>query len=124
MKQGKNVYFVSESANIVCELQKEAEDRFGKDTILAYQKKYPDRDTQDWYNELKEVQDSWYNKKLVATNATITVGVNFDIPHFDICVIYSAGNSSCVRNTIQSHSRIRQLKQNEVYLFIDSRSKN
>ena len=60
---------------------------------------------------LKDVNATWINYKFILTNTKITVGVNFDLQHFDKVYLSMAGFSS-TRDIIQVSCRCRKLNTN------------
>ena len=90
-----------------------------KENVLSYDGSTDD----DMITNLKDVKKVWADPEiqLVIYTTCITVGVNFDTKDVFDCV-YIYGTSSCpaAREIIQSHARIRHLKDNVVYIALDS----
>lgn len=65
--------------------------------------------------KLNNVNENWIGKKCILTNTCITVGVNFDLKHFDS--IYAVwADFIKPRDLIQSCYRIRTLNDKKIYL--------
>jgi len=68
--------------------------------------------------KLKDVNNEWVNYDFVMSNNVITVGVNFDVLHFDQCYLFIA-NFNEVRDIAQFSYRPRNLNDNVIkYCFI------
>ena len=68
---------------------------------------------------LECVNDTWSKYNFVVTNTKITVGVNFDLQHFDL-VYLGVGGWNSARDLIQVSYRCRKLKENLIKVtFID-----
>jgi len=64
----------------------------------------------------QNVNEVWATKRCVVTNTTITVGVNFDIEHFDSIYAYYA-NWVSQRDFTQVLFRCRTIRTNNIYIF-------
>ena len=52
---------------------------------------------------------------------TITVGINFDRVHFDSLFVYGTCMSATVRDIFQATMRVRHLRNNKMYYYLQSR---
>ena len=67
------------------------------------------------------VHSWWKQFSFVGWSPTITVGVNFDEPHFHDMFVYATRQSANPRDMIQSHLRVRHLRNDAVYFCVDLR---
>ncbi len=72
--------------------------------------------------DLSNVNESWKELDLLMYTSSITVGVNFDIEHFDLLYMYSSCKSSCVRDMFQASMRCRHIKDNIMYYCLFDRA--
>jgi hypothetical protein len=73
--------------------------------------------------ELKMVSHVWGDPdvKLVLYTTKITVGIDFSIPDvFDLCYVFGMSTCPIARDLIQSHFRVRHLKDNKIYVALYS----
>lgn len=68
-----------------------------------------------------DVNNVWSNKRCVITNPCITVGVNFNLNHFD-CVFAFWAVWVSHRDFFQNLYRCRHLKSNEIHLIVDGKT--
>lgn len=68
-----------------------------------------------------DVNTIWSNKRCVITNPCITVGVNFDLNHFD-CIFAFWAVWVSQRDFFQTLYRCRKLKSNEIHLVINGKT--
>ncbi len=74
--------------------------------------------------KLKDVNNQWTQYDFVISNNVITVGVNFDVNHFDQCYLFIADFNE-MRDIVQFSYRPRNLKDNLVkYTFIKGYKKS
>lgn len=66
---------------------------------------------------LANINNEWKALDVVLTNSKITVGVNFDVKHFDACYLLLAPFSS-PRDVIQSSYRVRNFSSMATYAMI------
>ena len=118
IRTGKNVVVFSTSRSF---LQKDVQgllrQMLPEDDYIIY---LPDSAAK---SALKDAESQWLNKRVIAYNSTITVGVDFNIPDvFDTALVY-AQNYGCgpVRDVFQAIHRVRQLKDEEIFYFLGSR---
>lgn len=74
--------------------------------------------------DLNNVNEVWKDLDLLIYTSSITVGVNFDILHFDRLYIYSSCMASTVRDVFQSSMRVRHLKRNELHYCLYTQAFN
>lgn len=74
-------------------------------------------------NSLNDVNKEWGELDLVATTASITVGVNFDKKdHFNNIYIYmNASSKNNVRDVFQAHMRVRHIKDNVLKFCLNTK---
>lgn len=77
--------------------------------------KFYNADNKRDVDDLLNVNEKWVELDLLLYTSSITVGVNFDIPHFDELFMYSSCKSSIVRDNFQSSMRSRHIKDNILY---------
>lgn len=113
LKQGKNIVLASSSKNFITEkLQPLLLGVLRKDEYILYT---ADTDEEDKM-ALRKVEQIWKTKRLVAYSTTISVGVDFNLEHFDLLYVYAC-NFHCgpARDIIQSMHRVRKLRMNTMY---------
>jgi hypothetical protein len=91
---------------------------------------YDDMDNGIKNESLKNINIVWSQKKIVATTPIITVGNSFNenearkqpnyIPHFKHVLLMCGPGSCCVRDTIQTHKRVRYTQTNNIFFNITS----
>jgi len=65
-----------------------------------------------------DLNEEWVKYQLVATTATITVGISQTTEHFDsIFIDFQSCSKNLVSDAIQAHYRIRNLRSNEISVF-------
>lgn len=69
--------------------------------------------------EMSHVEDIWQEVDIVIYTPSITVGVNFDVQYFDRAYAWLTCKSVSCRTAMQSLHRVRHLKENLLYFFID-----
>jgi hypothetical protein len=77
--------------------------------------KFYNSNNYDDRGDLLDVNTHWNELDLLMYTSSITVGVNFDIEHFDLLYVYSSCKSSCVRDIFQSTMRVRHIKDKTMY---------
>jgi hypothetical protein len=107
-----------------------ASQQFGTDVLATVNHAFPHLSTR-YYNssvddsirdELRAVQDAWKSLDLLVYSPCITVGVNFDIPHFDTLFLYGSCMSTNIRDCFQSSMRARHIRTNECYYALHTKS--
>lgn len=89
-------------------------------------KKYPDKKIITYTGSKKAdfskgVNDIWIEYDLVMTTTTITVGISFDVLHFDcICLHVSSMSRNRIADVFQAHYRVRQTKDSMLYYSLDT----
>lgn len=75
-------------------------------------------------NRLRNVEEEWKDKLVVAYNTTITVGVDFNLPDVFHTVLVYAMNFGCcpVRDIFQAIHRVRKIKSNRIYYYLSGAS--
>ena len=84
---------------------------------------YSSKSGDDIMNDLKDINKAWAdpNIMLVIYTTKITVGVDFNLKDvFDCCYIYGTSTCPIARDLMQSHFRVRHLKDNVVYIALFS----
>ena len=111
LKQGKKLYVCMSSANRALEWASSLQAGFPDKRIKAY--------TRGEGKVINDVRGEWSELDVVLTTTTITVGVNFDIPHFHKCYMsFSVKSNNSVVDLFQCHYRARHLIDNEVVVHI------
>lgn len=65
--------------------------------------------------ELQNVNENWKDIDCIITTSTITVGVNFDIKHFDELFCYATSNTCTQRDIMQGLFRARHINDAVLY---------
>jgi len=67
-----------------------------------------------------DLNEEWTKYNFVSTTSTITIGCNQDEKHFDTCCIeFSSSSKNNISDAIQSHYRVRNLIDNEIYVKVE-----
>lgn len=61
---------------------------------------------------------SWTLVMVLMTTPSITVGVNFNLDHFDQLFVYASRYSCCPRDVLQMTMRVRRIADNVMYLYV------
>jgi hypothetical protein len=112
LKDGKKLFFVFGSKDKADTFKANVNKEMPWIRTLIYTRTEGNRD--DLYN----VRDIWNKCDLLIITSTITVGVNFNIAHFDSVFIYCSGFGPLIRDIIQAHMRIRHLTDNTMHYYI------
>lgn len=112
LKQGYNIVMASASKAFLIKLEQLLPGILKNEEYIIYT---ADTDEEDKM-ALRQVEQIWKTKRLVAYSTTISVGVDFNIEHFDLLYVY-ANNYHCgpARDIIQSMHRVRKLRLNIMY---------
>ena len=68
---------------------------------------------------LKDVEDNWVLYQTVIYSPSVEAGVSFNKPHFDKKFVVLSKNSCSPRSLMQMISRIRQVKENVVDVYLN-----
>ena len=95
----------------------------GKTWADRLSKEFPDKKIRLYIRgegkEISDVRTEWSALDVVITTTTITVGINFDIPHFHKCYMsFSSSSKNNVVDLFQCHYRVRHLIDNEIVVHI------
>lgn len=71
-------------------------------------------------NGLKNVNEYWKNYRLVVYSPSIEAGVNCDIDHFDNIYMVFSPNSTSPRGTLQMANRVRNVKNNNIIVYLNN----
>jgi hypothetical protein len=73
--------------------------------------------------KLDNINEEWSSYNLIATTSSITIGCNFDVKdYFDCIYVYaSASSKNLVRDIFQAHMRVRHIKDNKLFFYLDPR---
>ena len=90
---------------------------------LVLKKKFPNKKIKLYSRgegkEIEDVRKTWSELDLVMTTTTITVGINFDLSHFDKCYMsFSSRAKNSVVDLFQCHYRVRHLKKQQLVVHI------
>lgn len=66
---------------------------------------------------IKNVNEEWSKVDLLIYTAKITVGVNYNLSHFDEMFIYHTCDGSTVRDVFQASLRVREIKSNTLHYY-------
>jgi hypothetical protein len=111
LSAGKKVFVFCSSKKTVDTLQNSLSTKFPDKKLIAY--------TSEKRHDSEDVRKLWVEADCVLTTSTITVGVNFDLPHFDCAFVHFNANSrNLVADAIQSHYRVRHLRDNEIFFQV------
>jgi hypothetical protein len=113
--EGKKCIFITASKARGFEFLNKIKDLI-KSNDLKY--KFYHSGNKDIQDDLLNVNQEWIKLQLLMYTSSITVGVNFDIQHFDRLYIYSSCRSSCVRDIFQASMRSRYLNDKILYYQI------
>ena len=69
---------------------------------------------------LKDVESNWANYDLVIYSPSVQSGVSFDIPYFDKMYVILSSKSCSPRDVSQMTHRVRQFKDNNVHVYLNS----
>jgi hypothetical protein len=67
---------------------------------------------------LSKVNDIWNQYDIILISPTITIGIDFNIPYFDVKFVYATPNSCPARDIFQSLMRVRQTLTEETHVFL------
>ena len=84
---------------------------------------YDSKEDDSLITNLKNVRETWSDPKirLIIYTTIITVGVSFDIPNiFDNIYIYGTSNCPIARDLLQSHFRVRHIKDPHIYISLNA----
>lgn len=117
LKEGKNIVFATSSKTFLGDIEKKAAKILKPSEFVCYSADSKDKD------KLINVESEWKDKRLVAYNTTISVGIDFNIDHFDLLFVHAV-NYKCgpVRDIFQSMHRVRKLKDNILYYSLNPSS--
>lgn len=116
LKEGKKIYVFTTKKSASTISKDGAEELYSTLT-----NKYPDKKiklyTGDTNNkkELRNVNENWKDVDVIITTSTITVGVNFDIKHFDELFCYATPLTCTQRDIMQGLFRARHIKDKVLY---------
>lgn len=112
LQQGKRCYCVVSSAKRLCQWTEKLKRSFPQKTILSY--------ASGEGKKIENVREEWGLADCVLTTSTITVGINFDtVDHFDRAYLsFSARSKNKVVDLIQTHYRVRHLRDNLIFVHI------
>ena len=113
LEDGKKVYCVCSSKNKVQKWHSVIARKFPGKKILTY--------TGGKNASFKDgVNGVWNKYDLVMTTTTITVGISFDVLHFDcICLHVSTMSRNRLSDVFQAHFRVRRTRDNVLYCSLD-----
>ena len=115
LKKGKNIIMPWASRNTMEEFIQILEREIPFIRYIAYDRFSSKGDRQ----RLENVNEIWAQYQLVMYTPTITVGVNFDMEHFDELAVYGSAMSAPVRDIMQGMMRARHIrfKKMSCYLY-------
>ncbi len=115
LKNGKKIYAVISSKNLLQILERIIKNKFKDKKILTYTGDYSS-------SKLENVNEEWSDADLILTTTTITVGINFDTKDVfhKIYVFASACSKNLVRDIFQCSYRVRHIIDNEMVFCLDT----
>jgi hypothetical protein len=121
LKEGKKVVVVSGSLKFKQAIIDTVVKEMGTD-FKSNIKEYDSISNEEKMTDLDDVNKCWSDElvKMLIYTTTFTVGISFDVLHFDCIYIYGTSISSIPRDIIQSHYRVRKIKENKIYVSIYS----
>lgn len=113
------VCFFSTSKKFLKIVKKICQDNLERDEYVIYT---PEATAEK--DRLRNVEEEWKNKIVVAYNTTITVGVDFNLPDIFHTVLVYAMNFGCgpVRDIFQAIHRVRKICSDKIYYYINGAS--
>ncbi len=106
LKKNKKIYFFSSSKEVL----EKFELRLIKEIPNLKYRLYKGSGN-DYKSDFDDVNKTWSQYQLIMTTSTITVGINFDIKHFDYVFMWISGMACTIRDCFQSHFRVRNFKK-------------
>ena len=121
LKKGKKICAVIGSQKFAVVIVDTIVNEFGPEYINKI-KLYDSKIADENINDLKNVNEIWGNENisLVIYTTKITIGVSYTKEDFDLVYIYGTSISSVPRDIIQAHFRVRNIKENTVYISMFS----
>lgn len=118
---GKNLVIVSGSLKFKEAIIDTVVKKMGAD-FRARIKDYDSNTIGDHMKDLDDVNNAWGNEmvRMLVYTTTFTVGISFDLVHFDSIYIYGTSISSVPRDLIQAHYRVRKIRDNKIYVSVYS----
>lgn len=99
-------------------------DNFVKECLegspYAY-RSYTSTSSRETRDELKDVAKHWAGLDILIYTTSITVGVSFDLPHFDELFCYFTAASATPREYAQALLRVRQIKYERLTYVLETR---
>lgn len=117
LRQGKRIAVISNSRTKI-EVFRRIILKFFPDIAL---KAYTSNSTIADKQEIGVCNREWTKYTVVMWSPFISSGVDFSVDHFDVAFVYIVSNSSPAREVHQQSCRVRQLKDNMVFVYIDSK---
>lgn len=118
IKENKNVVIFHYCKEKLIQLTKEFNQKYGdKKLITHYSGAYDNNNFEKKIDgKFVSINNIWNQYNILMFNSSITVGIDFNIEHYDkIYIIYDVVN--VVRDVIQSINRIRKIKDDEIHLY-------
>lgn len=113
--EGKNVVIVTNSIKVSDELYDFITTKIGDIKIGIYNSRTAESKKAKHF---ADVNHHWAKYQCMIYTPTVTSGVNFTVPHFDIMIgIFTAGSCN-VETCKQMMGRIRELRENNIYIHV------
>ena len=111
LKGSKKIYNIIINLNII-----------NSDNILLYNSNnillYNSESDNKYEKEMYKVNEFWSKYKIVIVSPKVIFGVDFTLEHFDYIYCFYSCNTITVRECIQQIGRIRNLRKNDVNIYI------
>jgi len=117
LKEGKNIFFVFSSRNALLMFENRLKNANLGIIYRAYHSSADDNN-----KDFIDVNKSWLAYNAILTTSVITVGVNFDVEHFDYIFLDASPNGPIVRDLFQSIMRVRHIQTNELWYQLEDKN--
>ena len=111
LEKGKKIFYVFSHKKAL----KSFEERLPESIKYRSYHSSADDNNQDFLN----VNETWKKFDIILTTSVITVGINFDVEHFDYIFLQATNCGPIVRDLFQSVMRIRHINSNELWYNVD-----
>jgi hypothetical protein len=85
--------------------------------IPETQVRFYHRGSDDYVEELQDVNTHWKRFRVLIYTSTINVGIDFTEDHYDLMFVYGTKMSNCVRELKQMMGRVRKIKEQTVHVY-------
>lgn len=114
IKEGKKPYIFVSSKKKAMQLSLKMKATFTELNIMIYT-------GEEKSNDLSNVNELWSKADCVITTSTITVGINYDLEHFDnVLMSVQSRAKNRIADIFQAHYRIRKIFDKELYYHVET----